>query len=119
MKKLLSLLLVAVLLLGLSVTALAYEDLEPPLWQRWGYDSLEEYLADWDETEEEYAQEVADYLAERAEQDALIASFDPETHDFTPPLWAYYGYASKAEMLENWEIDEAGYAVAVDDAIES
>ena len=115
MKKLLSLLLAAALLLGLSVTALAYEDLEPPLWKRWGYDSLEEYLADWDETEEEYAQEVADYLVERAAQDALIASYDPATHDFTPALWEYYGYSSKAEMMELWEIDEAGYAAAVDD----
>ena len=46
-----------------------------------------------------------------------IASFDPATHDFTPPLWEYYGYASKEEMLEAWEIDEAGYYEAVDDEI--
>ena len=117
MKKLLSLVLAAALILSLGVGALAYEDLTPPLWQRWGYDSLEEYLADWDETEEEYAAEVAEYLAARAEQDALIASFDPETHDFTPPLWAYYEYASKEEMMESWEIDEAGYAAAVDDEL--
>lgn len=117
MKKLLSLLMAAALLLGLGATALAYEDLEPPLWQRWGYESLEEYLADYDETEEEYAQEVADYIAERAEQDALIASFDPETHDFTPALWEYYGFESKEEMMELWEIDEAGYDEAVDDEL--
>lgn len=114
MKKLLALLLTAALMLSLGVGALAYEDLTPPLWQRWGYDSLEEYLADWDETEEEYAQEVAEELAYRAEQDAFIATYDPETHDFTPALWEYYGYGSKAEMLEDWEMDEAGYAAQVD-----
>ena len=119
MKKLLSLLMALALLLSLSVTALAYEDLEPPLWQRWGYESLEEYLASWDETEEEYAQEVADYIADRAEQDAVIASFDPEAYDFTPALWEYYDYASKEEMMELWEIDEAGYREMVDDLLVS
>ena len=117
MKKLLCILLAAALVLSLGVGALAFDDLEPPLWQRWGYDSLEEYLAEWDETEEEYAQEVADYLASRAEQDALIASYDPEAHDFNPALWAYYGYGSKAEMMEIWEIDEAGYDEAVDEEL--
>ena len=119
MKKLLSLLMAAALLLGLGATALAYEDLEPPLWQRWGYESLEEYLADWDETEEEYAEEVAEYIADRAAQDALIASFDPETHEFTPALWEYYGYESKEAMMELWEIDEDGYYQAVEDELES
>lgn len=117
MKKLLCIVLAAALVLSLGVGALAYEDMDPPLWQRWGYDSLEEYLADWDETEEEYAAEVAEILAERAEQDALIATYDPETHDFTPALWEYYEYASKEEMMEAWEIDEAGYAAAVDDEL--
>jgi hypothetical protein len=117
MKKLLCIVLALALLLSLSVSALAYEDLTPPLWERWGFNSLEEYLEFFEETEEEYAQDVADYLAERAKQDALIASFDPATHDFTPPLWEYYGYASKAEMMEAWEIDEAGYYEAVDDEI--
>lgn len=116
-KKLLSLLLAAVMLLSFSISALAYEDLTPPLWQRWGYDSLEAYLADWEETEEEYAAEVAEILAERAEQDAFIATYDPETHDFTPALWEYYEYASKEEMLEVWEIDESGYTQAVDDEL--
>ncbi len=117
MKKLLCIVLAAALVLSLGVGALAYEDMDPPLWQRWGYDSLEEYLADWDETEEEYAAEVAEILAERAEQDAFIATYDPETHDFTPALWEYYEYASKEEMMEAWEIDEAGYAAAVDDEL--
>lgn len=117
MKKLLCIVLALALLLSLSVSALAYEDLTPPLWERWGFNSLEEYLEFFEETEEEYAQDVADYLAERAKQDALIASFDPATHDFTPPLWEYYGYASKVEMMEAWEIDEAGYYEAVDDEI--
>ena len=114
MKKLLSLLLIAVLMLSLSISALAYEDLTPPLWQRLGYDSLEAYLEDFDETEEEYAAWVAELLANRAEEDRLIASYDPTAHDFTPPLWQYYGYASRAEMLQAWEIDEAGYLQAVD-----
>ena len=46
MKKLLSLVLAAALILSLGVGALAYEDMDPPLWQRWGYNSLEEYLAE-------------------------------------------------------------------------
>ena len=117
MKKLLSLVLAAALILSLGVGALAYEDMDPPLWQRWGYNSLEEYLADWEETEEEYAAEVEAYLADRAAQDALIASYDPAIHDFNPALWAYYEYASKEEMMEIWEIDEAGYAEAVDDEL--
>ena len=117
MKKLLCILLALALVLSLSVSALAYEDLTPPLWERRGFDSLEEYLEFFEETEEDYARDVADYLAERAEQDAMIASFDPAVHDFAPPLWERYGYDSKAEMMESWEIDEAGYVAAVDDEI--
>ena len=75
MKKLLCIVLAAALVLSLGVGALAYEDMDPPLWQRWGYNSLAEYLEDWDETEEEYAAEVAEILAERAEQDAFIATY--------------------------------------------
>ena len=76
MKKLLSLLLAALLAFSLAAPALAYADLEPPLWRREGYGSLEEYLEFWDMTEEEYAQEAADEIAWRAEQDEYIYTFD-------------------------------------------
>lgn len=74
MKKLLSLLLAAVLALGLSVSALAWEDTDPPQWQQWGYDSLEEYLADCGETEEEYYEEIAFFV--RQEKEELGLTFD-------------------------------------------
>ena len=63
--RILAALLALTLCIGLSCPALAdYEDTDPPMWQQWGYDSLEDYLANWNETEEEYYQEAAWYVAE-------------------------------------------------------
>jgi hypothetical protein len=54
MKKLISVVLSAILLLGLCLPALAVEDFDPPLWSEYGYQSLEEMLTDWDMTEDQY-----------------------------------------------------------------
>lgn len=106
MKKLLSLLLAAVLALGLSVSALAYEDTDPPQWQQWGYDSLEEYLADWNETEEEYYDEIAGTVAREKAYPAWKAAYLAAHPDYTaellaeddPPLWQWWEYESKEDF---------------------
>ncbi len=115
MKKMLSLLLVLTLTLALAAPALAYEDTDPPQWQQWGYESLEDYLTIWGETEEEYYAEVASVLEyERyaagydSWKNAYIAAVPGVPEQVTaaddPPLWSQYGYESReafeSEMCE-------------------
>lgn len=124
MKKLLSVVLAAILALSLSVGALAaYEDTDPPQWQQWGYDSLEAYLADWEETEEEYYAEIAyDVALEReypAWREAYLAAHPDYAAqllaDDEPPLWEFWDCASREEFesdvlngeqsYEDWLVD--------------
>ena len=134
MKKFLSLLLALTLALSLALPALAleYEDTDPPTWERWGYSSLEECLADMQMTEEEYAEEAAFYaasvLAEAeypAWREAYLAAH-PELRAAVvaqddPPLWQQWDYESKAafeadvcdegESYEDWLLETELYGI--------
>ena len=121
MKKLLSLLLALTLALSLAAPALAWEDMDPPLWQQYGYNSLEEYLQAWDETEEEYAAEVAreiEYNAYAAGYEDWKASYLAGHPDFTaetlaadvPPMWQSWGYSDEAAFVA--EVCDVGQSYA-------
>lgn len=55
MKKIFCTVLSAVLMLGCCIPAAAVDDFDPPLWSEYGYESMEDMLADWGITEEDYA----------------------------------------------------------------
>lgn len=105
MKKLLSLLLAAALALILAAPAPAYEDTDPPQWQQWGYDSLEEYLA-WNETEEEYYDEIAGTVAREKAYPAWKAAYlaahpgyaEQLLAEDDPPIWQQWYYDSQEEF---------------------
>ena len=124
MKKILAVVLAFALCMGLTCTALAaHEDTDPPMWQQWGYDSLEEYLADWDETEEEYYDEVAwfvdyekwpawraEYLAANPWYVSTIMAEDAEY-----PLWQLLGDESQEAFMEWWGEEGQTYTDVVVD----
>ncbi|MGE4353029.1 MAG: copper amine oxidase N-terminal domain-containing protein [Oscillospiraceae bacterium] len=90
MKKLLSVLLAAALLIGVTLPASAAqaEDFEPPLWSEYGYSSLEEMLTDWNITEDEYDT----YVDEQREWQ--------EREDWTDAQWDDYFKSQFAEEKE-------------------
>ncbi|MEA4934581.1 MAG: hypothetical protein VB071_13515, partial [Lawsonibacter sp.] len=119
MKKSLSKLLVFALSLAMTLAmilpALAYEDTNPPLWEQWGYSSLEEMLNDgW--SEEEYGELVESQRARETEQKewetrcqawinahpAEVAVFDPYSYFETE----YSYYDSTEEYMEWNELTE-------------
>lgn len=120
MKKLLSLLLSLAMLCALAMPALAYDpadDLEPPLWEQFGYESYEDMTGDgsyW--TEEEYAEMVAakreweakaaaeqaafdawkaEYIAAHPEE---VAAFDPDSYFTTHQYYIFWD--SPEEYIE-------------------
>lgn len=98
MKKLLCTLLAVILLLGCLPT-MAVEDFDPPLWEEYGYQSLDIMLKSWDMTEEEYYEMV------ESEREWRDWEYDEATGDFNTPVWdMVYGYESLEAMLEDWEI---------------
>ncbi|MGI6028727.1 MAG: copper amine oxidase N-terminal domain-containing protein [Candidatus Heteroscillospira sp.] len=109
MKKLLCACLSVILLLGLCLPASAVEDFDPPLWEEYGYSSMQEMLTDWGMTAEDY-----DLMVEE-ERIARNWHYDEATGDFDPPLWEYYGYSSKDEMLTDWEMTENEYYELVEE----
>ena len=123
-KKILAVVLAFVLCMGLTCTALAAnEDTDPPMWQQWGYDSLEEYLTDWDETEEEYYDEVAwfvdyekwpawraEYLAANPWYVSMIMAEDAKD-----PLWQWFGDESQEAFMEWWGEEGQTYTDVVVD----
>lgn len=116
MKKLFALVLSAVMLCTLTMSALAYdpaEDLDPPLWKIWGFDAYEEVL-DGGWTEEEYAQTVAYVKAFMADRPEETAKFEAGAYDYfaeefdgTPEeymeLWGQTEEEFIAEMVV-WQI---------------
>lgn len=135
MKTVISLAITLALTLSLAIPAVAYEDTNPPQWEQWGYASLEELLADFEMTEEEYVEyfvesalELEQYQKERAQQrqswlDAHpeeVAAFDPYAY-FSSRYDYFFGSpqeymewnemteeAFRQEMLDSW-IDEQLY----------
>jgi hypothetical protein len=108
-KGLLSTILFLALCLTLVCPALAAgEDLDPPLWEQWGYESLEDFLYWYDlETEDEYYAYIADYVAEEqawiAWRDAYLVEHPgclDELLAQDPPIWADWGYDSQEALME-------------------
>lgn len=113
LKRTLSLLLATMLLLGAMPLALAAE-LEPPLWEQFGYGSKEEfkeYFA--------YGDELTD-----ADYDAVVALYQQQfarAQTEGDRYWQERGFDSKAQCMEEVGLDdEHGYinAVAYDWTIE-
>lgn len=132
LSKLMSLVLSLVMVLSLTVPAFAAQDTEPPLWERWGYSSMEEMLADgWTETEyydmaafyieaeqaekEREAARLA-WLAAHAEEAAAFdenayfeANYNNGWYDSAEEYMAEYGiteYDFRQEMLNAWAAEE-------------
>lgn len=109
MKTVISLAITLALTLSLALPALAYQDTDPPQWEEWGYASLEELLADFDMTEEEYYEVlVAPDLNRQNWIDAHpeeVAAFDPYSY-FDQK---YYYYESPEEYMEWNGLDEEGF----------
>lgn len=115
MSKLLSLALSLALTLSLALPAFAFEDTDPPLWEQWGYTSLEEMLADgW--TEEEYYEMAAglvEYQRQLEEQEAVrlewLAAHPEEATAFDHLAYFeknYPWYGSAQEYMEAYGLTE-------------
>lgn len=104
--------------LSMVLPALAYQDTNPPVWEQWGYSSLDEMLNDgW--TEAEYAELAEAQLAWEAEEvewenrcqawmtahAAEVAAFDP--YAYFESEYSYYD--SPADYMEWNELTEAGF----------
>ncbi len=88
MKKLISVVLATILLLGLCLPASAVDDFDPPLWSEYGYQSLEEMLADWGMSEPDYYTMV--------EEERLWREMD----SWTDEQWDEY-YAEQLQSEKN------------------
>ncbi|MBU5625551.1 copper amine oxidase N-terminal domain-containing protein [Oscillibacter sp. MSJ-2] len=104
MKRIISALLCLLLTLSLTLPAYGYEDTDPPQWQEWGFDSLEEcveyyYDGDLEAYYEDISYEV-DYANWKKAHDAEIQAFDPDKY-WAEEYWAGDYYQSKEDyMLE-------------------
>ena len=124
-KKILSLLLALALCIALACPALAaYEDTEPPMWQQFGYGSLEELLADWEMAEEEYYKMIEWDVAEQKEWPAWRESYLAAHPDFAEtamakdaedPVWTTFGDESLEEFMAWYAEDGQTYADIVVD----
>lgn len=121
MRKLLSAFLALALVSTFAAPALALDpaqDLDPPLWERWGYESYEDMLTYW--TEGEYAETVADQRDWEARKDAYraahadeLAAFDAEAYFLAEYPW----YSSKEEYMEMYGLaDQAAFEANLLDA---
>lgn len=119
MKKLLRLLLATALVFTLSLPALAWEELDPPIWQALQFGSREEYLSGTEMSAEDYVAQsdwMRDYLAAHP---AEVAAFDADDYydtvlfgSHTPafPKQTFFdqqlpGYTEadfKAQMKDDW-----------------
>lgn len=113
-KRVLTMLLALILCLGLpcAVLADAPRDTDPPQWQQYGYDSLEELLTDWDCTAEDYYDSITYEVAMEQEYPAWKAEYLAAHPDFTAkllaedaadPLWSSWGYDSQKDFEADWE----------------
>ena len=107
--RLISAVITLVCLFSFVTPALAVSDMNPPVWERKGYASLEEFMdAYWFESEEEY-QEYIDFYRDFYEWcDDYIArnpNYLQEASDFSNSWYANY-YASKEDMMEEFGYTE-------------
>lgn len=109
MKKFLSLILSIALVFSLCVPAVAVEELDPPLYEEYGYASMEEMITEWEITEEEYWSMVED------ERFYDNWKYNEATGDMDPAVWEHEGYSSKEEYLSDWGLTEEEYDEIVTD----
>jgi len=109
-------LLLALLLMFVSAFgALAYEDADPPLWEQWGYDSLQDFMDSMDlESEEEYYEYIAEYVEAWKQQeeeqrrwiawrDEYLAAHPDALQGYlnrSPALWEELDYDSLEEFMQ-------------------
>ena len=104
------------LTLTLVLPAAALEDTQPPQWQEMGYASLDEMLADWGITEQEYYDLfVADILLDQQwleEHPEEVSAFDPyEYFENDRSLTSFYN--SPQEYMEYHELTEEEFRLAM------
>ncbi len=95
--------------------ALAYEDADPPLWEQWGYDSLQDFMDSMDlESEEEYYEYIAEYVEAWKQQeeeqrrwiawrDEYLAAHPDALQGYlnrSPALWEELDYDSLEEFMQ-------------------
>jgi hypothetical protein len=78
MKKRMCMFLALILMMSLVIPAAALEDMDPPLWEQYGYASKEEMLSDWGIDEQGYQDEI--------QQERLWI----EQEDWTSAQWSAY-----------------------------
>ena len=108
MKKLLSLFLAMVLAFSLAIPAFGYEDLDPPLWQQWGYDSLEDYLSCSCGDEDDYALAVENERTYLAWAEAYKTAHPDEVAAFDADAWfteQYGGYWTREEYMQSYGLE--------------
>ena len=104
-----------ILSLTLALPALAFEDADPPIWQQWGYDSMQDFMDSNGLTaEEEYYDYIADYVQDWKEdqkeqrrweqwRDEYLAAhpdYKQSLLDQSPALWEQMYYDSKEEFVD-------------------
>lgn len=110
MKKWITLCVVLTMLMGLAAPALAAEDLNPPLWQQYGYDSREACVEDWFGGDADAYQDRVDGKLERQRWEettmaGAIAAFDADAYwDSGDCSYSWY-YDSKEDFMESWLLD--------------
>lgn len=110
MKRVFSVLLSLVLAFSLTIPALAAgEDLDPPLWQEYGFGSREEcieYFYGGDESA--YEAEVEERLERQRWEASMadeIAAFDADAYWNSDECWYSAWYDSKEEFMEDWLLE--------------
>ena len=105
--------IVLALLLTAATPALALQDTEPPAWEQWGFDSLQEFMdAMGLQTEKEYYDYIADFVEDWEWQQELDRNWEQWKEDFLAqnpdyleklkaetPLWQYLGYDSLEDFM--------------------
>ena len=111
--RLISALLILVFAFSFLSSALAFEDMNPPLWEREGFSSLEEYLQYYYISEEQYAQWVENERPYYDWLDEYIAQHpDYEQEALDAEMWKLFGIESEEEFrmifshLSDEEINE-------------
>lgn len=108
MKRLLSFVLVLAMASALVSAAFAFEDMDPPLWKRFSYDSLEECVEDCFGGSLEAYYEKAEYQSIREKWDKFLKENPDYIDGFNEELW-WQGYsdafASRAEAIEFYRLD--------------
>ena len=125
MKRIFSLVLALILALSLASTALAAEELSPPLWQEYGCDSREACIQEWFGGSEEDYQSAVDERLERQRWEASmadeIAAFDADAYWNSGECWQAEYYDSKEAFMEDWLLanDEEFRATMLEDWLDS